>query len=209
MQVARDELLRVDGEVNVTAVALRHGFAHLGRFSAQYQAAFGEPPSATLRRGRAQLHSAKLKGRDSSKSPAMTDAAARNLSQDTDILVVGAGPTGLMLANQLARRGLKPLIIDRHAGPAEQTRAMAVQARTMEIYAKMGVIDEALARGAVAGAANMWANGRWTARVPIGDIGRRSQPVSVRPDARTGRERADTRRRIGQPWRRDRTGTRS
>ncbi len=62
LQVARDELLRVDGEVNVTAVALRHGFAHLGRFSAQYQAAFGEPPSATLRRSRAQLHSAKRKG---------------------------------------------------------------------------------------------------------------------------------------------------
>jgi 2-polyprenyl-6-methoxyphenol hydroxylase-like FAD-dependent oxidoreductase len=106
----------------------------------------------------------------------MTDAAASDLIQDTDILVVGAGPTGLMLANQLARRGLKPLIIDRHAGPAEQTRAMAVQARTMEIYAKMGVIDEALARGAVAGAANMWANGRWTARVPIGDIGRNLSP---------------------------------
>ena len=44
---------------------------------------------------------------------------------DTDVLVVGAGPTGLMLANQLARRGVKPLIIDRHSGPAQQTRAMA------------------------------------------------------------------------------------
>jgi 2-polyprenyl-6-methoxyphenol hydroxylase-like FAD-dependent oxidoreductase len=104
----------------------------------------------------------------------MTDA--RDLSQDTDVLVVGAGPTGLMLASQLARRGLKPLIIDRHSGPAQQTRAMAVQARTMEIYAKMGVIEEALARGAVAGGANMWANGQWTARIPIGDIGRDLSP---------------------------------
>jgi 2-polyprenyl-6-methoxyphenol hydroxylase-like FAD-dependent oxidoreductase len=106
----------------------------------------------------------------------MTDAAARDLSQDTDILVVGAGPTGLMLANQLARRGLKLLIIDRHSGPAQQTRAMAVQARTMEIYAKMGVIEEALACGAVASGANMWANGQWTARIPIGDIGRDLSP---------------------------------
>jgi len=106
----------------------------------------------------------------------MADAAARDLSQDTDILVVGAGPTGLMLANQLARRGLKPLIIDRHSRPAQQTRAMAVQARTMEIYAKMGVIEEALARGAVASGANMWANGRWSARIPIGDIGRDLSP---------------------------------
>jgi 2-polyprenyl-6-methoxyphenol hydroxylase-like FAD-dependent oxidoreductase len=98
----------------------------------------------------------------------MTDMSA----EAKDVLIVGAGPTGLMLANQLARWGLKPLIIDRHSGPAQQTRAMAVQARTMEIYAKMGLIDQALARGAIAGAANMWANGRWTARVPLGDIGR-------------------------------------
>ena len=45
----------------------------------------------------------------------------------TDVLIVGAGPTGLMLANQLARRGVRFMIIDRHSGPAQQTRAMAVR----------------------------------------------------------------------------------
>jgi 2-polyprenyl-6-methoxyphenol hydroxylase-like FAD-dependent oxidoreductase len=104
---------------------------------------------------------------------------SREAAADADVLVVGAGPTGLMLANQLARWGVTPLIIDRHSGPAQQTRAMAVQARTMEIYAKMGVIDEALSHGTVAGAANMWANGRWTARIPIGDIGRDLSPYPV------------------------------
>ncbi len=53
---------------------------------------------------------------------------------DTDVLIVGAGPTGLMLANQLARRGVRASIIDRHSGPAMQTRALGVQARTLEIY---------------------------------------------------------------------------
>jgi 2-polyprenyl-6-methoxyphenol hydroxylase-like FAD-dependent oxidoreductase len=106
----------------------------------------------------------------------MTDISAETATAAIDVLIVGAGPTGLMLANQLARWGVKALIIDRHSGPAQQTRAMAVQARTMEIYAKMGLIDEALARGAVAGAANMWANGRWTARIPVGDIGRDLSP---------------------------------
>ena len=95
---------------------------------------------------------------------------------DTDVLVVGAGPTGLMLANQLARRGVTPLIIDRHSGPAQQTRAIGVQARTMEIYAWMGLIDEALARGAIAGGANLWANGEWKARIPVGDIGEDLSP---------------------------------
>ena len=51
----------------------------------------------------------------------------------TDVLIVGAGPTGLMLANQLGRRGIRPTIIDTHSGPAQQTRAMAVHARTLEI----------------------------------------------------------------------------
>ena len=53
---------------------------------------------------------------------------------DTDILIVGAGPTGLMLANQLGRRGVRVLIIDRHSGPSLQTRALGVQARTLEIF---------------------------------------------------------------------------
>ena len=42
---------------------------------------------------------------------------------DTEILIIGAGPTGLMLANQLARRGVRATLIDRHSGPAQQTRA--------------------------------------------------------------------------------------
>ncbi|HSC95495.1 MAG TPA: FAD-dependent oxidoreductase [Burkholderiales bacterium] len=95
---------------------------------------------------------------------------------DTDVLVVGAGPTGLMLANQLARRGVRPLIIDRHSGPAQQSRAMAVQARTLEIYSKMGIAEKALELGARGTAANMWAQGKHTARIPIGDIGRSMSP---------------------------------
>ena len=95
---------------------------------------------------------------------------------DTDVLIVGAGPTGLMLANQLARRGVRPLIVDRHSGPAQQSRAMAVQARTMEIYSKMGIMDQALALGARGAGANMWASGKWTARIPIGDIGSSMSP---------------------------------
>ena len=95
---------------------------------------------------------------------------------DTDVLIVGAGPTGLMLANQLARRGVRIVIIDRHSGPAQQSRAIAVQARTLEIYSKMGIIDKALELGIPATGANMWANGKWTARIPLGDIGKSLSP---------------------------------
>jgi len=95
---------------------------------------------------------------------------------DTEVLVVGAGPTGLMLANQLARRGVRPLIIDRHSGPAQQSRAMAVQARTLEIYDKLGLAERALELGRRANGGNMWANGRRTARIPVGEIGQGMSP---------------------------------
>jgi 2-polyprenyl-6-methoxyphenol hydroxylase-like FAD-dependent oxidoreductase len=95
---------------------------------------------------------------------------------DTDVLIVGAGPTGLMLANQLGRRGVRAMIIDRHAGPARQTRALGVQARTMEIYAKLGIVDRALELGKVGTGANIWAQGRRTARVPLGEAGKGETP---------------------------------
>ena len=95
---------------------------------------------------------------------------------DCDVLIVGAGPTGLMLANQLARRGVRTLIIDRHAGPARETRALGVQARTLEIYSKLGVVKRALELGKRGDGANMWAEGRRMARVPLADAGARLTP---------------------------------
>lgn len=95
---------------------------------------------------------------------------------DIDVLIVGAGPTGLMLANQLGRHGVRVMIIDRHSGPAQQTRAMAVHARTLEIYAKLGIAEKALALGRKGNGANMWAEGKHTARIPLGDIGKSISP---------------------------------
>jgi len=94
---------------------------------------------------------------------------------DTDVLVVGAGPTGLMLANQLGRRGVRTLLVDRHSGPSRETRALGVQARTLEIYSHLGIVERALELGKRATGANLWANGR-VARVPLGDIGRDLSP---------------------------------
>ena len=95
---------------------------------------------------------------------------------DTDVLIVGAGPTGLMLANQLCRRGVGATIIDRHAGPSLQTRALGVQARTLEIYAHLGIVDRALELGKRGTGANIWAQGRKMARVPLGEAGRDVTP---------------------------------
>jgi 2-polyprenyl-6-methoxyphenol hydroxylase-like FAD-dependent oxidoreductase len=75
---------------------------------------------------------------------------------ETDVLVVGAGPTGLMLANCLARLGVSAMLIDGKAGPTRESRALGVQARTMELYDQVGMVDRVLeratpARGVVPG----------------------------------------------------------
>jgi 2-polyprenyl-6-methoxyphenol hydroxylase-like FAD-dependent oxidoreductase len=81
-----------------------------------------------------------------------------------------------MLANQLARRGVRFRIIDRHPGPAVQTRALGVQARTLEIYSHLGIAKRALELGKPGRGANIWARGRRAARVPVGDIGQGLSP---------------------------------
>ena len=67
--------------------------------------------------------------------------------QHTKVLIVGAGPSGLMMAAQLLRYGIQPLIIDNKQGPTIHSNALAVQARSLEIYRQMGVIDKVLAGG--------------------------------------------------------------
>jgi 2-polyprenyl-6-methoxyphenol hydroxylase-like FAD-dependent oxidoreductase len=95
---------------------------------------------------------------------------------NTQVLIVGAGPTGLMLANQLARRGVRALIIDRHPGPSPQTRALGVQARTLEIYAKMGLADRAIELGKRGNGAHLWSQGRKIGHVSLSDVGEKSTP---------------------------------
>jgi 2-polyprenyl-6-methoxyphenol hydroxylase-like FAD-dependent oxidoreductase len=62
----------------------------------------------------------------------------------TDVLVVGAGPTGLMAGLVLTRRGV-PVVVDQKEGPTRESRALAVQARTMEIYDQLGLAGQVLA----------------------------------------------------------------
>jgi 2-polyprenyl-6-methoxyphenol hydroxylase-like FAD-dependent oxidoreductase len=64
---------------------------------------------------------------------------------DTEVLVVGAGPTGLMAGLVLARRGVPAIVVDPKDGPTRESRALAVQARTMEIYDQLGLADRVLA----------------------------------------------------------------
>lgn len=68
---------------------------------------------------------------------------------NNDVLIVGAGPTGLVLALFLAKCGIKPRIIEKNSGAGQQSRAMAVQARTLEFYRQLGFAEEVVRKGIV------------------------------------------------------------
>src|SRR4051812_26729624 len=79
---------------------------------------------------------------------------------DTDVLIVGAGPTGLVLALYLERLGVRVRIIDKAAQPGTTSRAIAVQARTLELYRQIGLADAVVERGLKFVAANLWVAGK-------------------------------------------------
>ena len=66
---------------------------------------------------------------------------------NTDVLVIGGGPCGLMLANELGRRGVRCLVVDRKPGTAFNPQANATQARTMEHYRRLGFAHRVRAQG--------------------------------------------------------------
>ena len=70
-------------------------------------------------------------------------------SSAVPVLVVGAGPTGLTLAAELARHGIQCRIIDKGTGPTHLSKAIGMQARTLEILDNLGIVDEILAAGHV------------------------------------------------------------
>ena len=66
---------------------------------------------------------------------------------DMPVAVVGAGPTGVMLAIELARRGVELRIFDRQAAPPRETRAIGIHARTLELFQQLRIVEEFLTHG--------------------------------------------------------------
>jgi 2-polyprenyl-6-methoxyphenol hydroxylase-like FAD-dependent oxidoreductase len=97
---------------------------------------------------------------------------------DELVLIAGAGPTGLVLALWLTKLGIKVRIIDKTAEPGTTSRALAVQARTLEFYHQVGIDDAVVAGGVKVSNLNLWVKGRRAARVPLDDTGKGVTPYS-------------------------------
>lgn len=94
----------------------------------------------------------------------------------TDVLIIGAGPTGLVLALWLSKLGITVRILDKTSGPGTTSRALAVQARTLELYRQLDLTDTVVANGHPVPAANLWVKGQPAAHLPFDSIGANLTP---------------------------------
>lgn len=94
----------------------------------------------------------------------------------TDVLIVGAGPTGLVLALWLHHQGVKVHIFDQAEGRAEDSRAIIVHARIVELYRQLGLAEDLLALGYKLPATNLWVGAQHKAHISLQDFGRELTP---------------------------------
>jgi 2-polyprenyl-6-methoxyphenol hydroxylase-like FAD-dependent oxidoreductase len=89
---------------------------------------------------------------------------------DTEVLVVGAGPIGLMLAVELRRHDIACRIVESLAAPSDHCKAIGLQPRVLELFEQIGVLDEAAARGIWLKGQEVYVNGKKVAdqRLPTG-----------------------------------------
>ena len=116
----------------------------------------GIPPVQTT----AAAHRAAARGRTSS-------------GPDCQVLVVGAGPTGLVLGAELLTRGIRTRIIDKGDGVALQTRAIGIHARTLEVLDMMGLAERFTERGQVVRHLRFYSQGRCLANLEFARCGSR------------------------------------
>lgn len=94
------------------------------------------------------------------------------MSQTTDVLISGAGPTGLSLACQLIRYGIDFVILDKKEGVTPYSKAIGVQARTLEIYEQIDLAARAVEEGTIAGKARLLVEGEVRAEIDFSQIGK-------------------------------------
>jgi 2-polyprenyl-6-methoxyphenol hydroxylase-like FAD-dependent oxidoreductase len=94
----------------------------------------------------------------------------------TDVLIVGAGPTGLALAIQLIRYGIGFVIVDKREGITPYSKAIGVQARTLEIYQQIDLAARLVDQGLIAKGVRLLEGGEARAEVPLTTLGEGKSP---------------------------------
>jgi 2-polyprenyl-6-methoxyphenol hydroxylase-like FAD-dependent oxidoreductase len=87
-----------------------------------------------------------------------------------EAVVVGAGPVGLVAACELARRGIRVRVIDKLAAPTTESRAIAIHSRSLDMFERMGIVDDLVATGAKSTGMKMYSNGTELFHVQFGGV---------------------------------------
>src|SRR5688572_16628580 len=95
---------------------------------------------------------------------------------NTDVLIVGAGPTGLILALTLHKLGVNFRIIDQAMRPGERSRAIAIQSRTLEFYDQLGFAHGILSASLKLKQPALYLHGKRRAAIPLGNFGKGISP---------------------------------
>ncbi len=95
-----------------------------------------------------------------------------NSTIKTDVIIIGAGPTGLSLACQFIRYGVDFVIIDKKVGVTPYSKALGVHARTLEIYEQIGIAEKAVTQGTIAGKARILEGGEIRGEVNLSSVGK-------------------------------------
>lgn len=95
---------------------------------------------------------------------------------NTDVIIIGAGPTGLSLACQLVRYGIDFVVVEKNETVTRFSKAIGVQARTLEIYDQLGLAETAIERGAIARRIKLLEGGEVRGEMHLADFGRNLSP---------------------------------
>ena len=90
-----------------------------------------------------------------------------NTDTNTDVLIVGAGPVGLFMANECARRGLRWRIVEARRGLSEHSKALAIFPRTLEVFDMAGLADPFVERANRVTSVRVMTHGRSLAHLPF------------------------------------------
>src|SRR5215217_1872453 len=91
---------------------------------------------------------------------------------NTDVIIIGAGPTGLSLACQFIRHGIDFVIVEKNEGVTPFSKAIGVQARTLEIYDQIGLAQPAIERGTIASRVRLIEGGEVRGEMHLANFGK-------------------------------------
>lgn len=109
------------------------------------------------------------------------------MSSKTEVLIIGAGPTGLTMALELSRHGIRSRIVDKLDKPTDKSKAFGIHARTLELFDNMGVINDFLQLGTKVHGVNFYNDGKKLAHIYLEKLESKYPYLLTLPQSETER----------------------